>query len=179
MGSITSSLFISLDGVIESPETWHFDYFNDEMGAVVGELMGGSDATLLGRRTYDEFAGYWPSADPADPITGQMNGSRKYVVSTTLTDATWENSTVISGDVQAGLSTLKRDTRLGTTGSATLVRWLLEEGLVDELHLFLHPVVVGHGKKLFADGAKVPLSLVSATTFKTGVLHLIYAPAAG
>ncbi len=178
MGSIKSSLFISLDGVIESPETWHFDYFNDEMGAVIGELMGGSDATLLGRQTYDEFAGYWPNADPNDPITGQMNGSRKYVVSTTLTDAAWQNSSVISGDVKAELTKLKQDTRLGTTGSATLVRWLLEQGLVDELHLLVHPVVVGHGKKLFADGAKVPLKLVSATTFSTGVLHLVYAPAA-
>lgn len=178
MGSIKSSLFISLDGVIEAPETWHFGYFNDEMGAVVGELMGGSDATLLGRQTYDEFAGYWPDADPSDPITGQMNGSRKYVVSTTLTDATWENSTLISGDVRAELAKLKQDSNLGTTGSATLVRWLLEEGLVDELHLLVHPLVVGHGKKLFADGAKVPLTLVSATTFTTGVLHLVYAPAA-
>ena len=177
MGSIKSSLFISLDGVIERPETWHFGYFNDEMGAVVGELMGGSDATLLGRQTYDEFAGYWPDADPSDPITGQMNGSRKYVVSTTLTDAAWENSTLISGDVRAELAKLKQDSNLGTTGSATLVRWLLEEGLIDELHLLVHPVVVGHGKKLFADGAKVPLKLVSATTFTTGVLHLVYAPA--
>lgn len=177
MGSIKSSLFISLDGVIERPETWHFGYFNDEMGAVVGELMGGSDATLLGRQTYDEFAGYWPDADPSDPITGQMNGSRKYVVSTTLTDAAWENSTLISGDVKAELAKLKQDSNLGTTGSATLVRWLLEEGLVDELHLLVHPLVVGHGKKLFADGAKVPLTLVSATTFTTGVLHLVYAPA--
>jgi dihydrofolate reductase len=178
VGSIKSSLFISLDGVIERPETWHFGYFNDEMGAVVGELMGGSDATLLGRQTYDEFAGYWPDADPSDPITRQMNGSRKYVVSTTLTDAAWENSTLISGDVKAELAKLKQDSNLGTTGSATLVRWLLEEGLVDELHLLVHPVVVGHGKKLFADGAKVPLTLVSATTFTTGVLHLVYTPAA-
>jgi dihydrofolate reductase len=178
MGSIKSSLFISLDGVIERPETWHFGYFNDEMGEVIGELMGGSDATLLGRQTYDEFAGYWPNADPSDPITGQMNGSRKYVVSTTLTDAAWENSTLISGDVKAELAKLKQDNNLGTTGSATLVRWLLEEGLIDELHLLVHPVVVGHGKKLFADGAKVPLKLVSATTFTTGVLHLVYAPAA-
>jgi dihydrofolate reductase len=178
MGSIKSSLFISLDGVIERPETWHFGYFNDEMGEVIGELMGGSDATLLGRQTYDEFAGYWPNADPSDPITGQMNGSRKYVVSTTLTDAAWENSTLISGDVKAELAKLKQDNNLGTTGSATLVRWLLEEGLIDELHLLVHPGVVGHGKKLFADGAKVPLKLVSATTFTTGVLHLVYAPVA-
>ena len=139
--------------------------------------MAGNDATLLGRQTYDEFAGYWPNADPNDPFTEQMNGSRKYVVSNTLTDATWRNSTVISGDVKAELTKLKQDTRLGTTGSSTLVRWLLEQGLVDELHLFMHPVVVGHGKKLFADGAKVPLKLASATTFGTGVLHLVYAPA--
>ncbi|MDT4983609.1 MAG: hypothetical protein QOF95_1099 [Pseudonocardiales bacterium] len=177
MGSIKSSLFISLDGVIESPETWRFEYFNDEMGAAVGALMGGNDATLLGRQTYDEFAGYWPNADPDDPITGQMNGSRKYVVSNTLTDAGWENSTVVSGDVKTELTKLKQDNNLGTTGSATLVRWLLEEGLVDELRLPGAPVVVGHGKKLFADGATVPLKLVSATPFSTGVLHLVYAPA--
>ena len=178
MGFIKSSLFISLDGVIEAPETWHFEYFNDEMGAVVGELMAENDATLLGRQTYDEFAGYWPNADPSDPFTAAMNGARKYVVSTTLTDAGWENSSIVSGDVKAALTELKHETRLGTTGSATLVRWMLEQGLVDELHLLVHPVVVGHGKKLFADGAKVPLQLVSSTTFTTGVLHLVYAPAA-
>jgi dihydrofolate reductase len=178
MGSIRSNLFISLDGVIESPETWHFDYFDDEMGAVVGAAMSETDAMLLGRQTYDEFAGYWPDADANDPITAQMNGARKYVVSNTLADATWQNSTVVSGDVAAELTALKQGARLGTTGSATLVRWLLEAGLVDELHLLVHPVVVGSGKKLFTGGAKVPLTLVSATTFKTGVLHLVYAPAA-
>ena len=81
MGYLKSGLFISLDGVIESPETWHFPYFNDEMGAAVGELMSGSDATLFGRQTYEEFAGYWPNADPSDPMTGVINGGRKYVVS--------------------------------------------------------------------------------------------------
>jgi dihydrofolate reductase len=177
MGFIKSSLFISLDGVMEAPETWHFPYFDDQMGAVVGELMSDTDATLLGRQTYDEFAGYWPDADPDDPITGAMNGARKYVVSNTLTEATWENSSVITGDVAAELTKLKADTRLGTTGSATLVRWMLEEGLVDELHLLVHPIVVGHGKRLFADGATVPLKLVSSTTFDTGVLHLVYAGA--
>jgi dihydrofolate reductase len=107
-----------------------------------------------------------------------MNGARKYVVSDTLTEATWENSTVVSGDVAAELTALKQGTRLGTTGSASLVQWMLEQGLVDELHLLVHPVVVGGGKKLFADGPKVPLELVSAATFKTGVLHLVYRPAA-
>jgi dihydrofolate reductase len=84
---------------------------------------------------------------------------------------------VISGDVADELTKLKADTRLGTTGSATLVRWLLERGLVDELHLLVHPIVVGHGKKLFADGATVPLKLVSSTTFDTGVVYLVYANA--
>jgi dihydrofolate reductase len=177
MGFIKSGLFISLDGVIESPETWHFPYFDDQMGAAVGELMTSNDATLLGRQTYEEFAGYWPNADPADPMTAVMNGARKYVVSNTLTEATWENSTVISGDVAAEVIKLKAGSRIGTTGSATLVRWLLEQGLVDELHLLVHPIVVGHGKKLFADGATVPLKLVSSTTFDSGVLHLVYAGA--
>ena len=179
MGYIKSGLFISLDGVIESPETWHFPYFDDQMGAVVGELMSESDATLIGRNTYDGFAAFWPNADPDDPMTAAMNGARKYVVSNTLAEASWENSSVVNGDVLAALTELKKETRLGTTGSATLVRWMLEQGLVDELHLLVHPVVVGHGKKLFADGAKVPLQLVSSTTFSTGVLHLVYAPTAG
>lgn len=177
MGFIKSGLFISLDGVIESPETWHFQYFNDEMGAAVGELMAGNDATLIGRKTYDEFAAYWPSADPNDPMTAVMNDARKYVVSDTLTEATWNNTTVISGDVKAQLAELKKDTRLGTTGSAQLVSWMLEQGLVDELHLLVHPVVVGKGKKLFGEGETVPLKLVSATTFSTGVQHLVYSPA--
>lgn len=177
MGSITSSLFISLDGVIESPEKWHFPYFNDEMGAVVGEQMGKADATLLGRQTYDEFASYWPQADPQDPFTQQMNGARKYVVSSSLENAEWENSSVITGDVRAELEALKKEQNLGTTGSATLVRWMLAQGIVDELHLLVHPIVVGSGKKLFEDGATVPLTLVSSTTFSTGVLHLVYAPA--
>ena len=144
MGFIKSSLFISLDGVIESPETWHFPYFDDQMGAVVGEMMSDNDAILIGRHTYDAFASYWPNADPADPTTEVMNGTRKYVVSNTLTEPTWENSTVITGDVASELIKLKTDSRLGTTGSAALVRWLLEQRLVDELHLLVHPIVVGH-----------------------------------
>jgi dihydrofolate reductase len=179
MGTIKSGLFISLDGVIESPETWHFPYFDDEMGAAVGELMAGNDAMLLGRRTYEEFASYWPDADPADPVTGQMNGARKYVVSSSLTEATWESSHVVTGEVRAELLRLKEEHgQLGTTGSAALVRWLLEQGLIDELHLLLHPIVVGKGRKLFEDGATVPLDLVSSTTFASGVVHLVYTGAA-
>ena len=177
MGSIRSGLFISLDGVIEAPETWHFDYWSDEMGEAVGALMADNDAMLLGRKTYDGFAEYWPTADPDDPTTKLMNTSQKYVVSNTLTEATWENSTLVTGDVKTELQKLKQDQHLGTTGSAVLVQWLLEQGLVDELHLLVHPVVVGQGQRLFADGAKVPLKLLSATTFTTGVVHMVYGPA--
>jgi dihydrofolate reductase len=176
MGYIKSALFISLDGVVEAPNTWHFPYFNDEMGAVVGGLMAGNDAMLIGRRTYDEFASFWPSADPDDPYTAQMNGTRKYVVSTTLTSPEWENCTVVSGDVRAELARLKQDNNLGTTGSGILVRWLLEQGLVDELHLLIHPLVVGKGRKLFdGEGTQVPLELRSSATFTTGVIHAVYA----
>ena len=176
MGYIKSGLFISLDGVVEAPQAWHMPYLDDELGAVIGELMSGNDAMLLGRRTYEEFAGYWPNADPADPMTSAMNSSRKYVVSRTLTDPAWENTTLVSGDVEARLTELKAGSRLATTGSAALVQWLLERGLVDELHLLVHPIVVGHGGKLFADGATVPLRLSSSRALKSGVLHLVYAP---
>jgi dihydrofolate reductase len=177
MGSINAGLFIALDGVIEAPQTWQGDYFNDEMGAAVGGLMTGNDAMLLGRQTYDEFAAFWPNADPADPTTAQMNGTPKYVVSTTLEKADWESSAVVSGDIKAELLKLKQDKQLGVTGSATLVRWLLQEGLIDELHLLVHPVVVGAGKRLFEPGDKVRLRLIDSTTFRTGVLHLVYGPA--
>ena len=176
MGSIKSGLFISLDGVTEAPDKWHFGYFNDEMGNAVGSLMMGNDAMLLGRHTYDEFASYWPNADAADEMTTQMNGARKYVVSNTLTKADWENTTVIGGDdVYDELRTLKSDQNLGLTGSGTLVRSLLAEGLLDELHLLVHPVVLGTGQRLFDGSPKIPLKLVSSATFSTGVLHLVYA----
>ena len=158
MGYIKSGLFISLDGVIESPETWHFQYFNDEMGAAVGELMADNDAMLLGRQTYDEFAGLLARRRRVRPDHRHHERlAQVRRVDHARPMPTWENSSVVSGDVAAELATLKQENRLGTTGSATLVRWLLEQGLVDELHLLVHPVVVGHGKKLFADGTTVPL----------------------
>lgn len=176
MGSIKSGLFISLDGVTEAPDTWHFGYFNEEMGNAVGSLMAGSDAMLLGRRTYDEFAGYWPNANADDPMTQQMNGIQKYVVSNTLAHADWENTTVVGGDdVYDQLRALKADQNLAITGSGTLVRSLLAEEVLDELHLLVHPVVLGTGSRVFEGATKVPLKLVNSTTFSTGVLHLVYA----
>ncbi len=175
MGSIKAGLFISLDGVTEAPDTWQFGYFNEEMGNTVGSLMASNDAILLGRRTYDEFADYWPNADASDPMTKQMNSTPKYVVSNTLTKADWENTTVVGGDdVYDKLRALKASQNLGMTGSGTLVRSLLPEGLIDELHLLVHPLALGSGKRLFDGSAKVPLKLVGSATFSTGVVHLVY-----
>jgi dihydrofolate reductase len=174
MRKIVSSLFISLDGVVEAPETWHFPYFDEEMGNVVAPLMADAEAMLLGRVTYEGFAEYWPTS--TDEFADQMNGSRKYVVSTTLTSADWQNSTLVNGDVPKELARLKEEPggNLGITGSPTLVRSLLREGLLDELHLLVHPIVVGSGKRLFDDGPQVPLRLTGSRTLGSGVVYVTY-----
>jgi dihydrofolate reductase len=180
MRKIVAGLFISLDGVVESPDQWHLPYFNEEAGQTVQTQMDAADAMLLGRVTYQEFAGYWPTAPADDPITAQMNNTPKYVVSTTLDSADWQNSTLIKGDVAEELARLKQQPgkNIGITGSATLVRSLLREGLLDELHLLVHPIVVGHGKRLFEpEDGTIPLKLTDSRTFSTGVVHLTYQPA--
>lgn len=180
MRKIVAGLFISLDGVVESPGDWHFAYFNDEMGEVVGGAMGESDTMLLGRRTYEEFASFWPHQPAEDEMAAQMNGKQKVVVSTTLDSADWQNSTLIKENVAEELRRLKDQPggTIGMTGSGTLVRSLLRDGLLDELMLILHPVVVGKGKRLFDDmGAEVPLTLANSRTLSNGVVVLTYVPA--
>jgi dihydrofolate reductase len=179
MRKIKSNFFISLDGVVESPDKWHFPYFNDEMGAAVDAGFATADAILMGRVLYNEWAAYWP--DHADqPFGDVINSIKKYVVSNSLQAAEWENSEIISGDVAQKLIDLKaRDGGdIAMSGSPTTVRWLLRERLVDELNLLMHPIVVGEGMaRLFpADEPRIPLELVSTETFKTGVLSLSYAP---
>lgn len=181
MRKIVAGLFISLDGVYEAPDQWHFPYFNDEMGEAVDSQMAASDAMLLGRVTYQEFASYWPhqNSDEVD-IAGYMNNTSKLVVSTTLDTVEWQNSTLIKGDVAEELTKLKEQPGkdISITGSGTLVRSLLRDGLLDELRLLVHPIVVGSGKRLFPEGsAQKPLKLVDAKTFSTGVLYLTYQPA--
>jgi dihydrofolate reductase len=181
MRKVIAGLFVSLDGVVESPEKWHFEYFNDEMGRAVESQMAESDAMLLGRVTYQEFASYWPSVSAEEqPIAAFMNNTPKYVVSTTLDKAEWQNSTLIKGNVAQEITKLKQQPgrHIGITGSPTLVHSLLQGGLLDELRLLIHPVVVGSGKRLFKDGGELKrLKLVDSTTFSTGVLSLIYQPA--
>ena len=182
MRKLVSSFFISLDGVVEAPDKWHFPFFNDEMGASVGEAIGASDSLLLGRRNYEEWAAFWPNQDAsADPFVSIMNETPKYVASTTLTAVDWQNSTLLEGDLADAVNELKAKPgkNIGMSGSATLVRSLLELGLVDELRLLVHPLVVGSGAQLFENGtAPVSLELVDSRTFSTGVVDLTYRPVA-
>ncbi len=175
MRKITAAFFMSLDGVVESPDKWHFPYFNDEMGAAIGASMAEADALLLGRVNYQDWAAYWPSSD--DEFAGFLNNVPKYVVSTTLEEATWNNSTLIKDDVAAQITRLKQQPgkNIAMSGSATLVRWLLENDLLDVLQLMIHPIVVGSGQRLFSDtSAQKPLKLVASTTFSSGVVYLTY-----
>jgi len=182
MRKVTAGLFVSLDGVTESPDKWHFPYFNDEMGEAVGAAMAAADAMLLGRVTYEEFASYWPGVSSEDqPFADYMNTAPKYVASRILEEPLeWNNSTLIKGNLAEEIRRLKRQPgkNIGITGSVTLVRSLLQEDLLDELGLMIHPVVVGSGKRLFGEG-DVPkkLKLVGSKTFSTGVVYLTYRPA--
>lgn len=181
MRKIVAVLFLSLDGVMESPENWTPAYGNDELGQEAKVGMAGADTLLLGRRTYEIFAAYWPNKTAKDePLFADwLNNTPKLVASTTLRKVEWKNSTLIKGDVLEGVRKLKQ--RPGKDviilGSATLVRSLLRAGLLDELRLTLYPIIVGTGGRLFEDGAdQMALKLVEAKTFSTGVLFLNYQP---
>jgi dihydrofolate reductase len=176
------SEFVSLDGVFEAPDQWHFPYFNDEMGQEIGAAMGQADAMLMGRVLYEEWSAFWPQQDSEEnPIAARMNGIQKYVVSTTLEGPLgWNNSTLIGENVAEEISRLKQQPGkdISISGSGSLVRSLLKDGLIDELRLMVHPVVVGSGKRLFEEGGeRIALVLVDSKMFSTGVVYLTYAPA--
>ncbi|MCO6009186.1 dihydrofolate reductase family protein [Actinoallomurus purpureus] len=184
MRKITAGLFISLDGVVEDPQDWHFPYFNDEMGAAVTAQLGAADTLLLGRRTYDSFAGAWPDREAAGgqdaAMAKALGDARKIVVSNQDLRFTWRNSEQLRGDLAEAVTALKNEpgtTDIAMSGSVSIVRQLLTAGLLDELHLLVHPIAVRKGMRLFDEGEPVPLRLVSSQAFTTGVLHLIYAPA--
>jgi dihydrofolate reductase len=185
MRKITAGLFISLDGVVEDPQDWHFPYFNDEMGAAVEASLGAADTVLLGRKTYDSFAGAWPEREAAGGedagMAKALGDARKIVVSNQQLEFTWRNSEQLKGDLVEAVSALKNepgDSNIGMSGSVSIVRQLLAVGLLDELHLLVHPIAVRKGMRLFEDSeSPIPLRLISSETFKTGVLNLVYAPA--
>lgn len=180
MRKIVAGLFMSLDGVVETPDRWTGPYFSPDVGQVVGSLIAGGDTLLLGRNTYQTFAQAFGGDTSGDPMAAQMTSFRKVVVSTTLDNAEWQNSTLITRNVVEEISKLKQEpgTNINVSGSATLVGWLLRQSLLDELHLLVFPIVVGQGKRLFeSDGEPVALKLADSTTCSNGVLHLTYGPA--
>jgi dihydrofolate reductase len=182
MRKITAGLFISLDGVVENPQDWHFPYFNDEMGAAVDATLGAADTVLLGRKTYDSFAGAWPAREAAGEEDADMakalGDARKIVVSNQQLKFTWRNSEQLQGDLVEAVTALKNeqgDQNIAMSGSVSVVRQLLAAGLLDELHLLVHPIAVRKGMRLFDNGeSPIPLRLISSEVFKTGVLNLVY-----
>jgi dihydrofolate reductase len=178
MRKINAWLFVTLDGVTEAPENWVIA--DDEMFGAMEADYAEADALLLGRRTYETFAASWPQRGSEVANADWMNNTRKYVASTTLESPEWQNSTVIEGDVAEALSRLKQENgkNIMVNGSATLVRSLLRDNLLDELRLFVHPVVLGSGERLFEDGGDpVELKLSDTHTYDNGVISLTYKPA--
>jgi dihydrofolate reductase len=177
MRKITAGLFISLDGVVEAPDQWHFPYFNEEMGAAVGATLSGADTVLFGRKTYDSFAGAWPEREAAGEedagFAKTLGDARKIVVSSQKLEFSWRNSEQLEGDLVEAVTALKNEPgrNIAMSGSVSVVRQLLAAGLVDELHLLVHPIAIRKGMRLFDEGeAPIPLRLISSETFATGVL---------
>ena len=187
MAKVISTLFISADGVAEIDPDWHFPYFDENMGRAVGEDYDTSDVLLIGRETYDSFAGAWPDRETAGeadaPLAKQLGDMRKVVASRTSPEFTWRNSELVDGDLVEAVAALKADPAIKgilIPGSISVVQQLLAAGLVDELRLLVHPVAARKGRKLFDDG-EVPYHLrVTATeVYPTGVIRVIYAPTDG
>ena len=184
MRKITAGLFISLDGVVEAPDQWHFPYFNEEMGAAVDATFGAADTMLFGRTTYDSFAGAWPGREAAGEedarFAKKLGDVRKIVASNQVLEFTWRNSEQLEGDLVEAVTALKAEPGrdIALSGSVSVVRQLLVAGLLDELHLLVHPIAVRKGMRLFDEGeTPVALKLLASETFETGVLNLVYAPA--
>ena len=195
MRKVIANEFMSLDGVVQAPggadeDTsggfehggWHMRYFDELSQKWVLESIVEAGGFLLGRRTYEIFAAYWPKAPEEEQVIAQpLNTKPKYVASTTLTEPIeWENSTVLQGDVAEAVAALKREdgADVHVIGSADLVRTLIEQGLVDELRLMIDPVLLGGGKRIFRDdGSLRPLRLVHSEVTTTGAILATYAPA--
>lgn len=179
MRKVVSGLFISLDGVTKAPNEWQFDHFDEGMGEFLGSMLAEQDTVLLGRVTYQAWAGYWPTSTD-EPFASYINNVPKYVFSKTLNDASaWQNTTLLKGDLADEIGKLKSQPgkNLGVSGSVGLVRSLLAAGLLDELSLTIHPVVVGKGDRLFRDGDDLKrLKLVDSKTTPTGVIIATYQP---
>jgi dihydrofolate reductase len=184
MATITASMFMALDGVVDpAVGNWHFPYYNDEMGGAVTRTHD-ADVMLFGRVTYDSFASAWPGREAAGEqdagFAKRLGDMRKIVVSHQPLEFTWRNSEQLQGRLADAAAALKADPSIHTialSGSVSVVRQLLAAGLLDELHLFVHPALAGSGLRLFPDGGpEQPLRLLSSQPFATGVIYLVYAP---
>lgn len=180
MRKVTAGLFSSIDGVVEAPNEWQ-PAFDEEMGAVLSRMLEEQDTVLLGRVTFTEWAGYWPSSAD-EPFASYINSTQKYVASTTLESvAQWPNSTLIKGSVAGFLTGLRQQEggTIGTAGSPSLVRSLIQQGLLDELTLMISPVVAGGGRRhLFADDAALTrFELIHGQPTSSGALIATYRPA--
>ena len=177
MRKIIVSTYVSLDGVIEAPEKWSLKFWNDEHTKYAQDQLFASDALLMGRKVYEGFAASWPSR--RNEFADRMNSLPKYVVSTTLEEAEWNNSTIIKENVAEEVSRLKEQPGKDILiyGSADLMHTLMEHDLIDEYRIWVHPVVLGSGKRLFKDESETKvLRLVDTTTFSSGVVILSYQP---
>jgi dihydrofolate reductase len=177
MRKVKAWLFVTLNGVVEAPENWVMP--DDQMFGEQTADYAASDALLLGRRTYEVFAASWPKRGSEIPNADWMNNTAKYVASTTLESPEWQNTTVLEGDVNEAVSRLKQQDGKNITvnGSGALVRSLIRGELLDELRLFLHPVVLGSGDRLFDDGEdQLALELTDSHAYDNGVISLTYTP---
>ncbi len=177
MRKIVVSEFLSADGVMEAPDTWQFPFQTEEMGAITERQIRDTDAFLLGRVTYEIFAGFWPTQTHNEfGVADKLNRAPKYVVSTTLQKAEWNNSAQIKSNVIEEIRQLKQQpgSLIGISGSATLVHSLLDVGLIDEIQVLVHPLVLGKGVRLFADGYHSPLRLADSKILSNGVVFLSY-----
>jgi dihydrofolate reductase len=177
MRKIVVSEFLSADGVMEAPDTWQFPFQTEEIGAITERQTRDTDAFLLGRVTYEMFAGFWPTMTNNEfGVADKWNSAPKYVVSTTLQKADWNNSTQIKSNVIEEIGKLKQQTggKIAIIGSATLVHSLLDADLIDEIEVLVHPLVLGKGVRLFADGYHSPLKLADSKILSNGVVFLSY-----
>jgi dihydrofolate reductase len=182
MRKVVAGLAISLDGVVEAPSQRNWMQYNDEMGEVIGAGIARADAILLGRRTYLEFAALWPGLGSDVPMADFMNNTPKYIVSSTLHSLEWNNSILVTGDLAEEIGKLKDQPgkNIQVPGSPRLVRSLLRDGLLDELALMVHPIVLGSGMRLFNELTdQIDLRLVDSRALSTGVLSVTYQPARG